>query len=99
MTIARYGFPAAWAWTVQAPIWRLARAAFAAQEYRFLVIERLDRCRDDMGLGRQHRPLQVQLDHGIRCRNVQGLESLPGTIRHQRTVAIQIFLKCFAVHD
>jgi hypothetical protein len=75
-----------------------ARTAFATQEHRLLVIERFDRCRDDMGLSRQHRPLEIKLDHGIRCRNVKGLECLPSTIRHEGTVTIQIFLKSLAVH-
>ncbi len=46
----------------------------------------------------QHGPLQVQCDHGVRGRDVQRLERLPGAIGHQRAVAIQVFLEGFTVH-
>jgi hypothetical protein len=66
--------------------------------FRWASRKGLDRCRDHVGLGRQHRPLQIQPNDGIRRGDVQGLERLPGTVGHQRAVAIQIFLEVFAVH-
>ena len=76
----------------------LARAALAAQEHGLLPLEGLHRRRDDVALGGQHRPLQVERDHGIGGRDVQGLERLPGTFGHQRAVAIQVLLEVFTDH-
>ncbi len=76
----------------------LAGAALAAEEHGLLPLQGFDCRRDDVGLGGQHGPLQVECDHGVRGRDVQRLERLPGAIGHQRAVAIQVLLEIRAIH-
>ena len=61
------------------PHLRFARPALAAQVDGLLPLQGFDGGGDDVGLGRQHRPLQVERDYGIGGGNVQRLESLAGT--------------------
>ena len=75
-----------------------AGPALAAQEYRLLALQRLHSGGDNVRLRGQHGPLEVQGDHGVRGRDVQRLERLPGAIGHQGAVAIQVFLEGLTVH-